>query len=163
MDRFKEIREKVLKDKTDQELESLNTLTDIVAYVLDNMLQTDIDWIKGIDTVNSFMGQAHFLLGMSIRNHLRLWQAHSHLYNFFKTTYGLDHADDMSGIILHKLYDTIHGKDDDSWIQDDLAKYKAHWERENKGGNYTIMLNADSLEISTNGDINITADKLNDG
>ena len=147
LDRFKTVKEKLIKDKLEQELEKLNSLQDIIAYILSKMDEDSVNWIKNIDTVESFVGQAHFFLGMSIRNNLKLWEKGSHLYNFFNTTYDLTHADDMSGIILKKLYNTIHKIEGDDWIKDELASYKAHWERENKGGNYTITLNGKDIEI----------------
>lgn len=140
-DRLTNIRKKISKDKTTLELEKINSLNGIVDYILSKMDEDAIKWIKGHERVEQFTAEAHFFLGRNIRNSLGLWQPESHLYNFFKDTYGLKHADDMSGIILKKLYNTVHGFKSDDWIETEIASYKTHWNKVNATDEYIVQVN----------------------
>lgn len=75
--------------------------------------------------LKTFMAYAHGSLGKSIRNQLKLWDKNSQHYKFFNETYKLEHADDMSGIILRKLYLMYN----ETWIPNVLKSYFDHWEK----------------------------------
>jgi hypothetical protein len=52
----------------------------------------------------------HHGLGMTLRNEWSLWDKETILVRWFKTTYGVDHADDISGLILDCFCMDIKGK-----------------------------------------------------
>lgn len=53
--------------------------------------------------------QLHFGFGMMLRNEWSLWQTDTILVQWFKKTYGIEHADDISGLILDCLHRDIMG------------------------------------------------------
>lgn len=59
--------------------------------------------------------QIHFSVGMMLRNLWTLWDKQSRLVLWFKNRYGVDHADDVSAIIidcLHKDINELPRRDD---------------------------------------------------
>ena len=52
---------------------------------------------------------AHFTVGMMLRNEWSLWEKDTILVRWFKENYGIDHADDISGLILDCLVRDIQG------------------------------------------------------
>jgi hypothetical protein len=67
-----------------------------------------------------------FFGGMSIRNHYGLWHEDTPLHKFFKRTYRLWHADDMSGLIMDAVEADINKRPRKT---DELVKsYAAHWD-----------------------------------
>jgi hypothetical protein len=72
--------------------------------------------------------QLHFGLGMLLRNEWSLWEKETILVKWFKENYGVDHADDISGLILDCLYRDIIDKPRRA---EALAKqYIAHWKKQ---------------------------------
>lgn len=69
---------------------------------------------------------AHHGYGMAMRNGWGLWHD-SELAQHFKTTYGLGHADDMSGLILSSVEAQVNGTTFD--IQAAVDRYKQHWRK----------------------------------
>lgn len=67
----------------------------------------------------------HMTNGMAIRNGLGLWSPESPLVVSAKATYGVDHADDISGLILLGLYGEVSGEPVD--LDAEAADYRAHW------------------------------------
>jgi hypothetical protein len=53
--------------------------------------------------------QLHFSFGMHLRNEWSLWDTKNILNTWFKKVYGVDHADDISGIILECLINDLNG------------------------------------------------------
>ena len=79
---------------------------------------------------NMLSTQLHFSLGMHLRNEWSLWDDKSILVTWFKQTYGVDHADDVSGIIMECLINDLTGKPRRDKI---LAKqFIDHWKKDNK-------------------------------
>ena len=52
----------------------------------------------------------HFGLGMYLRNNWELWEPLNILNLWFKKNYGIDHADDISSIILECLHDDLNNR-----------------------------------------------------
>lgn len=67
----------------------------------------------------------HHGFGTAIRNFWGLWNKDSVLGEHFRTTYGLGHADDMSGLILGGLAAKVNGVEFDR--QAEVARYYEHW------------------------------------
>jgi hypothetical protein len=72
----------------------------------------------------------HHTLGRWIRNNWLLWQEDSSLHQWFKTTYGLFHADDMSGVILESFWHHLRNEPHD--IDAQVQKYKEYWKNQNE-------------------------------
>lgn len=119
-------------------IDQISTLEHLIHYVIDLLDPSTLRTIKDCSTEDEFIGLAHHSLGMSLRNHLELWVNTSHLYNFFKTNYGLLHADDMSGILMAKLYRVLKGDLSNDWIDAEIAHYRQHWENSPGGNSYVI-------------------------
>lgn len=69
----------------------------------------------------------HHSFGMAMRNNWGLWSG-SDLKEFFVTTYGIEHADDMSGLIMDGLEARVKGESfEDGDIQIRVDAYKQHW------------------------------------
>jgi Domain of unknown function (DUF6794) len=134
--------------------EHINTLNDLATFIIERMPSADIEWITSFknDEEDSFSAQAHANLGRNIRNNCKLWDENSHLHQFFKNTYGLNHADDMSGIILSKLFKVLHGNFREDWVTDTVDEYKNHWKMmeqfENGNGIYEIEFKGKKIIIS---------------
>lgn len=69
----------------------------------------------------------HHGFGTTIRNEWGLWEEKSVLYKFFKKTFDLEHADDMSGLILEGLYSKLQGEPYDP--KPTAEHFKEHWEK----------------------------------
>ncbi len=73
----------------------------------------------------------HFSLGTYLRNSWSLWEGGNILPLWFLTTYGVKHADDISGIILECLINDIEGQPRRDKI---LAKqFIEHWKKQSDG------------------------------
>lgn len=53
--------------------------------------------------------KVHFTVGMMLRNEWSLWEKDTILVKWFKKNFGIDHADDLSGLILDCLVRDIRG------------------------------------------------------
>ena len=88
---------------------------DKVPVDLEDALKTikeglDVNDIAEMKRPKFVPSQLHFTVGMFLRNEWSLWDKDTILVQWFKRTYGVDHADDISGIILDCLYRDIMGK-----------------------------------------------------
>lgn len=71
----------------------------------------------------------HHGYGQMIRN-AWLWNPESRLHQWFKATYSLGHADDMSGLIMDGVEAKIQGREyTDKDIMKRVNKSKAHWKK----------------------------------
>lgn len=69
--------------------------------------------------------RVHFTVGMMLRNEWSLWDKDSILVRWFKQNYGIDYADDVSGLILDCLVRDVQGI---PRRDKELAKqYIQHW------------------------------------
>lgn len=86
----------------------------------------------------------HHGYGTALRNSWNLWVKTSPIVKWFKDTYDIDHADDISGIILDAFIADMQGKPRKTDTL--VARYKAHWkkmEELHKSGKMTIKVNKD--------------------
>jgi hypothetical protein len=100
------------------------TLDEAILFLRESFSKTDIKEIKR----PGFDGQGlHFTLGMYLRNNWSLWEKDTKLVQWFKKTYNIDHADDISGIILDSCFRDIRKE---PRKDKELAKrYIEHWKR----------------------------------
>ena len=102
---------------------------------LDDAL-TEVDRIMGakehddvMKATEDGMIEYHFGLGMWMRNNWGLWSG-SRLAQYFNQI-GIQHPDDMSGIILDSYWRKLHGKPID--LEGQVRYYQDYWKNE-KGG-----------------------------
>ena len=79
-------------------------------------------------TENEFSGKVHLSFGMWIRNNWALWRG-SRLSKYFNDL-GIQHPDDMSGIILTSYYRHLNQKE--IRLTEQIQYYKDYWENSNK-------------------------------
>ncbi len=71
--------------------------------------------------------RVHFTVGMMLRNEWSLWEKDTILVKWFKENYGIEHADDLSGLILDCLVRDVQGL---PRRDKELAKrYIDHWKK----------------------------------
>lgn len=102
-------------------------LDEAVTILKDGMLPADILEFKK-DTFSPH--HLHFGLGVMLRNDWSLWDRDTRLVKWFKEKYGIDHADDISGLILDCLYRDIVGL---PRREKELARqFLEHWKKQKK-------------------------------
>lgn len=95
-------------------------LEEAVGLILESLTEADKEQI-----IATKPELAHFSLGMFLRNGWSLWEEDTPIKRWFADNFGLSHADDISGIILHCVWSKVHGKEDEA---DKLAeRFKRHW------------------------------------
>ena len=99
-------------------------LSDLGQLSLDNKSDFD-EMISG--TEDSFNAMCHFGIGMWIRNNWGLWKEEGPLYEYFKSI-GINHPDDMSGIIFTTFYRRFHKLDED--VPGQVQYYKDFWAKQ---------------------------------
>lgn len=101
-------------------------LDEAIEYLKKRMDKKSINYFKKLDDGN----RVHFTLGMQIRNSFGLWQPKTQIHQWFVKTYGLDHADDMSSIILDSLHRELNGLPRRD--KEVAEKCHAHWKKYGK-------------------------------
>lgn len=116
-------------------------LNECIRVIVEDLSQEEID---GIKNPKSSSVQGHFGVGMYLRNSWSLWEADTHLVKWFKQEYGIEHADDISAIILECVWCEVRGE---PWRDKEVAKQCLdHWKQMEKGepnSTYTIKINKD--------------------
>jgi len=93
------------------------------------------EWLS--EDTNSALGVAHMGLGRWIRNTLELWSdPPNELKQWFIDNYFIEHADDISGMILINYHQRKNGKIPN--LNKEANRYHKHWEKENP--NYKLKL-----------------------
>lgn len=81
-------------------------LDEAVELVKESLSESDIKQIKnGLSPID-----VHFTFGMNLRNDWSLWDKDNPLVKGFWEVYGIEHADDISGIILDCAWRDILGE-----------------------------------------------------
>lgn len=102
-------------------------LDEAVKILIDGLDMEDVAEIRR-PRFNS--SQLHFGLGMYLRNNWSLWEKDTILVKWFKDNYGVEHADDISGIILECMANDIRGE---SRRDKQLAEsFIEHWKKVDK-------------------------------
>jgi hypothetical protein len=97
-----------------------SNLDDAINMIVSSLDDDDKAYIKGHDDVD-----CHFTVGMSVRNGWSLWDAETVLVQWFKKTYRIIHADDISGMILSGVWATVRGEKFDP--NKEVKRYHDHW------------------------------------
>jgi hypothetical protein len=83
-----------------------SNLDEAVELVKSSMSEDDVLFIKD----NSNPTSVHFTVGMAIRNDWSLWDTENPLVKWFQKEYGIDHADDISGVVLDCVWRDVRGE-----------------------------------------------------
>lgn len=100
------------------------TIDEAVALIVAALDAQERAIVKSSETV-----EWHHSVGRKMRNEWHLW-SDGPLVENARELYGVDHADDVSGLILHGLFATIKGERVD--YQRVAARYIAHWAKYQK-------------------------------
>lgn len=87
---------------------------DYVPFDLEDAIKTlkeglTPDDLKEIKKETFDAAKVHFTVGMMLRNEWSLWEKDTILVKWFKKNFGIEHADDLSGLILDCLVRDIQG------------------------------------------------------
>jgi hypothetical protein len=81
------------------------TLDEAVALFIEGL---SIEDVADITNPKTDAIHAHFTWGMMLRNEWELWNKENRIVMWFKENYGLDHADDISGLILDCVWKDVN-------------------------------------------------------
>lgn len=110
-------------------------LEDIVNAVNDVFDQEDPKELEKLfnSTEQEFIARCTPYIGRRIRNETLMWDENSVVHKYFKEKFNVEHADDMSGIVLHCVYRDRNG------LKRECKKlaegYRQFWSRIKYGGN----------------------------
>ncbi|MCH8535810.1 MAG: hypothetical protein LAT51_12125 [Flavobacteriaceae bacterium] len=98
-------------------------LNDAISYFECKTPEKDLNDFKNKEEIDA-TSSLHFGAGMSIRNNWKLWAGTSELSKFFRDL-GINHPDDMSGIIFTSLHRKLNGIEID--LESQVKYYKDYW------------------------------------
>lgn len=86
----------------------------------------DQEFIRNADE-DEMVSQCHFGLGRWIRNNWGLWSHDSNLYRYFNNL-GLEHPDDMSGVIMTSYWRHKHNQSLN--LAEQIKYYQDYWDKQ---------------------------------
>jgi len=119
---------------------SPDNLTECFAELKKRLPQEELDRIGRISEKDMVL--YHSNLGRTLRNKWGLWTG-SRLQTFFFDL-GLQHADDMSGVILDSFWRHIHNKP--ILLEKQVARYQKYWKGVEINENGTVVVEVDLRE-----------------
>jgi hypothetical protein len=130
---------------------TIKNLNDLYLHVLTLVEVEDLK--KGANkfaTAEDFVASSHHGFGRFLRNEIGLWDETSPAYRFFSETYGLTHADDMSSILLRKVWTAItQYSADESWVAADVQRFKDHWKMMAEGNlDRVYTINGQTIRVT---------------
>ena len=102
-----------------------NSFEEAVERAIDLLIEFESDILK-CENADDFVCKLHHGLGQHIRNYWGLWQKNSGLYTELNEKYKLDHADDLSSLVLKAAYQQHNDLPID--LDEDVKAYHKHWE-----------------------------------
>ena len=99
-----------------------HNLDQAISMIRDFLSPEDIDFVKSNKSID-----VHFSFGRELRNYWSLWDEETPLVKWFRYNLGVDHADDISGIILDCLWRDVNGEPRRE--KELAASNKEYWER----------------------------------
>ena len=104
-------------------MEKPTTISQAVDMLVSLTPEDDKEHIRS----NPDHSMSHFFAGRIIRNSWGLWDKKSPIVQEALLTYGISHADDVSGLLFKWAFAKIRGEEFDPY---ELAKrYKDHWKK----------------------------------
>ena len=78
--------------------------------------------------------------GRFIRNYYNLWDKNNEIVKWFKSTYDIDHADDITSIIFYSIKQDLNREERD--IESVVSKIKEYWkEQKSEHRQYSTRIN----------------------
>jgi hypothetical protein len=74
-----------------------------------------------------FLGMVHHSYGRMLRNDLGLWNEDTAIVKWFKKEYNLDHADDISSLIIIALLFKDNDELADFVMEKEAERFREHW------------------------------------
>lgn len=111
------------EDEEEQDIPE--NLGQAVRWLKENVPEDEQEDIANRD-LNAKVG--HFGIGRWMRNNWGLWSRDSELYKYFERM-GVDHPDDMTGIILDAFQADL--RDEKFDLQAEVEEYIRYWEKMN--------------------------------
>lgn len=105
--------------------ENPTNLLEAVLFLKSYLSEQDIELWK--EKGEEILYEYHHTVGRDIRNDWGLWSRDSQLYCYFSNL-GLEHPDDISGLILTCLYRYIFNLPFE--IEKEIEKYQKYWLKE---------------------------------
>jgi hypothetical protein len=103
------------------------TVAEAVDTIVESLSEEVKEKIRELESDN-FVNIVHHSMGRGIRNDLGLWQNDSPIKLDAVNTYGIAHADDISGLVLSWAAARIKGKHFDP--QEHAQKYRDFWQKQ---------------------------------
>lgn len=108
-----------------------STIDGAVDLLLNNLGEEEMrDVLATRGPVGTWASRVHFLVGRRMRNGWGLWAGSNCLVQDAVARFGISHADDISGLILHMLESRARGLPFDAEAL--AASYRAHWSNEGR-------------------------------
>ena len=85
--------------------------------------------LQTVFTYRKFITEIHDTYGRHLRNELKLWDKSSKIVRWFKKTYDIDHADDISSLIIVGMIFRNNVSNREAAIRESVFNFKAHWEK----------------------------------
>ena len=104
------------------------TLDEATAWLIEEIKKSEGNYEKFVAIPKShLLGATHHGFGTWLRNTLMLWHQGTPLVKYMKATYGIDHADDISGTLIQSAHALASGYEfSPTWY---AAQCLEHWEK----------------------------------
>lgn len=103
---------------------AIKTLEEVFEY-LDGWFNNIFSDAEREDFKSCDVSEFHNSLGRELRNYLKLWSPNTALTRFFRDTYDIVHADDISGLILGAYQAKLLNKEFSIYFE--AIKYRNYW------------------------------------
>lgn len=98
------------------------TIRELVVYLCSQLRKEGRDYILANDS-----SSIHFSAGMSLRNDFGLWNKESPLVQDAIKTYGIAHADDISGLVYDWVWAIIRSEEFNPLLC--VERFHKHWKQ----------------------------------
>lgn len=99
-----------------------------------SLLKDALDEKEKSVIINLSVAKLHMSVGQHIRNEWSLWNKENVITQWFKKKYGVDHADDVSAIIIECVIADLLGRprEDKKLAEEFIEHWEAHKKKLNK-------------------------------
>jgi hypothetical protein len=104
-------------------------LEEALTWLYRDLDDESLSTVKNMKDEDELTGSLHRTWGQAIRNEWGLWDKESSLHKYFKKL-GINHADDMSGIIMTTFWRKLNNKP--SELDKQIEFYKQYWKNTRK-------------------------------
>jgi hypothetical protein len=119
------------------------TLGEALKWLHKNLSDEDLSFIQKTKDEDTLVGKLHNSWGRAMRNNWGLWDDKSVLTIYFKKL-GIDHADDMSGIIIRTFWRKLNNKPME--LDEMIKYYQSYWKNMKDNGPVKIDVLLDKIK-----------------